>query len=438
MTPYVFDGSFEGLLTAVFDAYQNKHGDVRLESKAFFQPSLLGGAHEVVSDPQKSQRVWNGLKKKLSPDWQRRFHYAFLGETREIFMHLFNFARYVIDQPEGAAGNYGHPTVIAISKMERSVSREPHRMKAFIRFQETADGVFYAPITPDYNVLPLVSDFFRDRYADQKWLIYDLRRNYGLFYDLEKVEAVRLDEKPHLDSGVPYLADDLAAEQEGLFGLLWQDYFKSTNIPARKNMKLHVRHVPKRYWHLLTEKKEAEALYFIAIVPPKPICDEVTKIKEDFALRFGSRKALRVMPHITLKAPFKIPESLSVKLLKWFGDLSIERKALGLELNGFGAFDNPEHPVVFVRPEPSVELCVLQAEIVASLGNFMPGLVKSTDRHFNPHMTVAYRDLTTEQFRRSWPEYKEKRFHAAFTASEMCLLRHDGTSWKIIARNSMK
>ena len=128
-------------------------------------------------------------------------------------------------------------------------------MKAFIRFQETADGIFYAPISPDYNVLPLVAGFFKNRYADQKWLIYDLSRNYGLFYDTHQIEAVQLDEKPKLQAGSSYLADGLTSDGEGLFGLLWQDYFKSTNIPARKNMKLHVRHVPKRYWHLLNEKK---------------------------------------------------------------------------------------------------------------------------------------------------------------------------------------
>ena len=32
------------------------------------------------------------------------------------------------------------------------------------------------------------------------------------------------------------------------------EYFKSTNIKSRKNMKLHLQHVPKRYWKYLTEK----------------------------------------------------------------------------------------------------------------------------------------------------------------------------------------
>ncbi|MGK4566274.1 DUF4130 domain-containing protein [Flavobacterium sp. 3HN19-14] len=52
-----------------------------------------------------------------------------------------------------------------------------------------------------------------------------------------------------------YLPENTLRDKEGLYALLWNDYFKSTNIPARKNMKLHLQHVPKRYWKYLTEKK---------------------------------------------------------------------------------------------------------------------------------------------------------------------------------------
>ncbi|RYZ82543.1 MAG: DUF4130 domain-containing protein, partial [Proteobacteria bacterium] len=122
--------------------------------------------------------------------------------------------------------------------------------------QETADGIFYAPIEPDFNVLPLIADFFRKRYADQKWIIYDLRRKYGLFYDLEKVSEVTFDFVSEMQSTSTYLPAHTLNDREELYGLLWNDYFKSTNIPARKNMKLHLQHVPRRYWKYLTEKRQ--------------------------------------------------------------------------------------------------------------------------------------------------------------------------------------
>lgn len=255
MTIYVFDGTMEGLLTSVFEFYERKPGKIQLIAVKNYEPSLIDETFEVISDETKSKRVWNGLKKKISSDWQQRFYKTFLAETPEIFQHLFDFACYIFDNPKGAEANYGHSSVIAISQMERSVSRERHRMKAFIRFQETSDGIFYAPIEPDYNVLPLIANFFKGRYADQKWIIYDLKRKYGLFYDLEKVEEVTFDVAPEVKSVTSYLPQESLQDKEGLYAILWNDYFKSTNIPARKNMKLHLQHVPKRYWKYLTEKK---------------------------------------------------------------------------------------------------------------------------------------------------------------------------------------
>ena len=40
-----------------------------------------------------------------------------------------------------------------------------------------------------------------------------------------------------------------------LYQQLWCTYFDSVNITARKNMKLYIQHMPKRYWRYLTEKK---------------------------------------------------------------------------------------------------------------------------------------------------------------------------------------
>jgi len=434
MVIYVFDGSFEGLLTAIFEFYERKPGKIQLVSQSRFEPVLIDEVLEIISDETKATRVWNGLKKKISPDWQQRFYKTFLSESDESFRHLFDFACYIFDHPKGAETNYGHPSVIALSQIERSVSRERHRMKAFIRFQETADGIFYAPVEPDYNVLPLIAGFFKNRYADQRWIIYDLKRKYGLYYDLEKVEEIRLEYAPEMKNDSTFLSEDVVSDKEKLYGLLWNDYFKSTNIPARKNMKLHIQHVPKRYWKYLTEKQEMEKLYFIAIVPPKDISEEITLIKHDFEKHYESSRALKVMPHITLKAPFKIFESDHQRLIKWFEKMEIPVEKFTVELKDFGSFRNPKKPVIYVHPERSEELIRLQKFVIETFKSTFPGVKKeSADSGFNPHMTVAYSDLRFEQFEKAWEIYQHKSYEAQFTAEAFHLLQHDGTKWNIIA-----
>lgn len=126
-------------------------------------------------------------------------------------------------------------------------------MKAFIRFQKWSDGTFFTAVTPDFNVLPLIIQHFKNRYADQKWIIYDSKRHFGIYYDLKNVEKVSFDEidfQYQNNENTPSIGSD---ELQAKYEMLWKDYFKSTNIKERKNIKLHTQHVPKRYWKYLTE-----------------------------------------------------------------------------------------------------------------------------------------------------------------------------------------
>lgn len=254
MVTYVFDGSFEGLLTAIFESYDRREKAVELVWDKYYQPVMLQETLDIVSDEAKAKRVWEGLKKKLPAQWRSTFYTVYLSEDPQAFSDLFNFARYIFDNPSGAEANFGNPHVIAITKMQKSVSRERHRMKAFIRFQKTADGIYYCPVEPDFNVLPLIASFFKNRYTDQQWIIYDVKRKYGLYYDLNTVQEITYEFVSSIDTKKVALPTELVDEKEELASILWKDYFNSTNIPARKNMKLHIQHVPKRYWKYLNEK----------------------------------------------------------------------------------------------------------------------------------------------------------------------------------------
>ena len=185
----------------------------------------------------------------------RRFYCTFLSESTQAYNSLFEFTCYIFSNPAGAEANYGNPHVLAVAQTAKKVEREKHRMEAFIRFQLSADGIFYCGVDPDFNVLPLILNHFKNRYADQQWIIYDLKRHYGLYYNLEQVEEVSLNPEEEKNLNRPTAA--LQDGKENLYATLWKDYFKSTNIAARKNTKLHVQHVPKRYWKYLTEKTGA-------------------------------------------------------------------------------------------------------------------------------------------------------------------------------------
>lgn len=248
-----FDGSLPGLLTCVFEAFERKLTDVQIFEETRYTPTMFDAVLAVMTDDKKADRVYKKLKEKIGADINK-VKAVFLSELDIAYQHIFNYCVYIFQHKNNVAKNFGHPDVIAIHRIAKNVSRERHRMKAFIRFKKLSDGTFFAVIHPDFNVIPLIIKHFRDRYTDQPWIIFDEKRGYGVYYNRSQVVHITL--QTWLDiyiNHLPSLHQSLD-ENEMKYDQLWKDYFKSTNIKERKNDKLHIQHVPKRYWKYLTEK----------------------------------------------------------------------------------------------------------------------------------------------------------------------------------------
>ena len=255
MTTLLYDGSFGGWLTTVFEVYERKLAEVRIVKSGAAMPDVFGHSLDVFTDEGKAKRVWAGLSKKLSTEGTERIFSTYLSELPGAEDYLLSFARYMFGSVDNVEEDYGHPAILWVTQTARKVWREKHRMEAFVRFQELKDGLFYGLVEPDHNVLPLIAPHFKSRYADQDWLIYDGRRRYGIHHQKTSgvVQEVFFSEEDAPTSNI-VAAESLNTHEE-LFQALWRDYFRSTGIPARVNLKLHIRHIPLRYWKHLTEKR---------------------------------------------------------------------------------------------------------------------------------------------------------------------------------------
>ncbi len=252
MTTVLYDGSFIGLLTAVFEIYEYKISAPNLVKSGSGNLSLFGEKHEVLSSEEKADRVLKKIKQQLSPSVARKIYEVYLSEEPQIADIIFRFIQYGLAKGKMACEDFSNADVLQLHQTLKKVHRERHRMEAFIRFQLAADGLFFATVAPDFDVLPLIVKHFKSRYADQRWLIYDTKRSYGIIYDLKEVNMVENVKAPAENLSVsPKI--NLHKEEEN-FQELWKHYFNSVNIKERKNMKLHVKHMPKRYWKFLTEK----------------------------------------------------------------------------------------------------------------------------------------------------------------------------------------
>lgn len=187
MATYRFDGSMTGLLSCVFRAFQFKEFQVNVTCDEHAQNGLFDDFIQVASNNEHAQRVWQGLKQKTSTQSQRNFYYTFLSENQTAYQHLFNYCLYIFQHKYKVDENYGHPDVLALAQWAKQVGREKHCMEAFVRFKKCQDGLFLSLVRPDFNVLPLIERHFKARYQDQSWLIYDEKRKYGIYYDLQQL-----------------------------------------------------------------------------------------------------------------------------------------------------------------------------------------------------------------------------------------------------------
>ncbi len=257
MARYCFDGTMTGLMSCVFRAFAFKEFDVTVTANPHAQNGLFDDFVQVASNDEQGQRVWRGLKQKVSVSSLRAFYFAFLSEQEPAFQILFDFAVYVFQNQRPVDKDYGHHAVIGMSQWAKQVGREKHRMEAFVRFKKCKDGLFLSLVKPDFNVLPIITKHFKERYQDQTWLIYDEQRKYGIYYDLKEVHQIEMnaeaiDTQLHIGHSQDFSIE--LDDQEVLYDQLWKDYFNSVNIQARKNMKLHIQYVPKRYWRYMNEK----------------------------------------------------------------------------------------------------------------------------------------------------------------------------------------
>jgi probable DNA metabolism protein len=258
MTVYVFDNTLDGLLTAVFDSFFLKQQPEALLGEGEQLPLFADELHHVMTDGEKAGRVWKGLEKHLSKDGLRMITLSWLSEEQKLNQPLFSFICKVFRQPavSGIERNASDPDVLEVRNTCRRVLHEQLRMKQFIRFQKAKDGTYLAVVSPDHNVLPLITNHFADRFNDQPWLIYDAKRHYGFYYDGETVIRVTFED----EASVPFdltngkLDADVLSENDKIFQDLWRTYFKAICIKERMNPKKQLNDMPRRYWKYMTEK----------------------------------------------------------------------------------------------------------------------------------------------------------------------------------------
>lgn len=244
MLTYVYDGSFEGLLTAIFDAYYRRESPDSITPEQGLQQDLLAHYTRIVTDPVKSDRVYESIWSKISQEALKNVYYAYLSGDPEAGTIIYRYLRLGWKMGSNVDLNLADDTVFKMMDINRKVGFEVHRLMGFIRFRQVEGGIYYSSVSPDYNVVELLAPHFAERLADQKWIIHDVKREFAVLYNAGKwiMSEFTAEDIP----------DDTSDEKQ--YKTLWKEFFNTLAISSRINPKLQRQLMPRRYWEHLPEK----------------------------------------------------------------------------------------------------------------------------------------------------------------------------------------
>lgn len=149
--------------------------------------------------------------------------------------------------------NQTNATMRGLEKMRATVSRDIHKMRAFVRFRkvdleedhESGREYFVAWFEPDHLIVRLNAPFFKKRFAGMSFSI--LTPDECMHWN-----GVQLS----FTAGV----SKSQAPDEDELEILWKGYYRSIFNPARVKIKMMQSEMPKKYWKNLPEAEIIEEL----------------------------------------------------------------------------------------------------------------------------------------------------------------------------------
>jgi probable DNA metabolism protein len=244
MINYIFDGSFEGLLSSIYEAFYRHETPNNILTRLPLQESLIDNNIVIQTDSEKAIKVNNSIREKISQLTLEKIYYSYLSELEFAATWIYEYIKLGFKTGPNVDLNLSDDRVLRVHKLSAKVTKETHLMLGLIRFKLLEENLYYAQMEPDYNILELIAPHFADRMADQNWVIHDVKRGVAAMYN--QIEWVITDANTiQLPS---------FGEKELYFQNLWKQYFKSISIANRVNPKLQRKIMPARYWKHLLEK----------------------------------------------------------------------------------------------------------------------------------------------------------------------------------------
>lgn len=176
-------------------------------------------------------------------------------------------------------------------------------------------------------------------------------------------------------------------------------------------------------------------MYFVALVCPPAINKEVNRFKKYMKDQFQCIVAMRSPAHLTLVKPFWIEANWEEYLLGTLNACDVNITPFDVDLEGFSHFGKR---VLYVDVKQNTQLNELKKRVEDHFIKTFGDSLRKELLSFQPHITIANRDLKPGDFEKAWEHFKTLKYEATFRAEKISLLKLVDGKWMVYSEKQLQ
>lgn len=253
MEIYVCENTLEGVFSAIFCAYADRHphSDNKIITGSVKNYELFANYVPVTTKQEHALRVSRRLYNTMGGEVFYDLCAALLCETsyaKEVADAVYHTV--VLGLSLARQGKDGrhilehltNPYVNLVFRCARQTKHEARQFYGFLRFRELSNGVLLARFHPNNNIITMLVEHFDNRLPKEAYIIYDATHD---------IAALHHPHQPSILLSHPEFEQEALSsysEQEQNYEKLWKQFYESIAIESRINPALRQSNMPKRFW----------------------------------------------------------------------------------------------------------------------------------------------------------------------------------------------
>ena len=237
----VYDGTFEGFLSLVYEVYYKKLKPIKIYKT--LPNEIIFEEIKIIENSQvNSIKVLDAIKAKFPKEILEKILNIFMCDSTEFEMALLEYI--IIGFKEiKQLFNINLESIFYLNNLEKELFKNVHKMTGFVRFEELEDGSLYAKVESKFNVLYFLGKHFLKRFNNQNFIIHDLNR---------KIAFIKIENNYSIQE-VAFFDEPNYSSNEQKFQKLWKSFFSGVTLKERINPKLQRQLVPLLYRTYMNE-----------------------------------------------------------------------------------------------------------------------------------------------------------------------------------------